>query len=199
MRSIVSSLLVVLAVAVLSACSTQTAVELPAEMQIYMEPVEDPQWAMRTFQDLTRGLDRDQDKFVVLNRAIAARIDHLEEHPGNLSSKELWELGNGWCDNVARLLVNFARAAGYPARLLELTHTDGHNGHVVAEVYYGGKWHLFDPDHGVEYYLPDGSIASFEELSRDQTPVRAIDDPWLGDDGLGMEGFYQNPARFHTR
>lgn len=166
----------------------------PPEVTALLSPVRDSAWATGRVKSIMNGLKDDQTKLVVLNRTIAGRIEHLSEHPGKLPDRDIWDLRSGWCDNVARLFVTLARAAGYPARVVALTHTDGANGHVVAEAYYDGKWHLFDPDHGVEYYLEDASIAGAADLLLDQSPVTAIEDPWRGNNGVGMEGFFVTPS-----
>lgn len=178
---------------VAAACGGSAPMQVPPQVSQYRGPVKDAVWAKQTVELVTNGIKDDQTKLIVLNRTIAARIEHLSEHPGNLSDQALWDLGNGWCDNVSRLFVTLAKAAGYPARVVALTHTDGVNLHVVAEAYYKGNWHLFDPDHGVEYYRGDGRVASFEDLQRNRAPVVATKDPWKSLNGVGMEGFYQVP------
>jgi transglutaminase-like putative cysteine protease len=162
------------------------------DRKLYLRPRE-TEWATPLAAQIMKGITDDQTRLVVLNRAIAARIEHLSEHPGVLTSEEIWTLRSGWCDNVARLFVTLARAAGYPARVINLHHVDAENGHVAAEAYYHGRWHLFDPDHGVEYYLKDGTVASFADLQKDQTPVLAEKLPWRSKTGVGMEGFFQLP------
>lgn len=187
--------LVLLSVFLLAAgAGTDSApVYLSPEVRQYLGPVKDADWAASTVAAATRDIQDDQAKLVAINRAIATRIEHLPAHPGRLSDRDIWELGNGWCDNVSKLFVTLAKAAGYPARVLSLTHSDQVSTHVIAEAYYNRRWHVFDADHEVEYYLPDGSVASFEDLSRDQAPIVGTKDPWEGADGVGMEGFYQLP------
>jgi hypothetical protein len=65
-----------------------------------------------------------------------------------------------FCHQVAQAFVDIATRARKQARVLDL------RGHVVAEAYYGGKWHAFDPDYGVLFFH-NGDIASLDELAAD--------------------------------
>lgn len=49
-------------------------------------------------------------------------------------------IGNGLCDDVANINESLWRYMDYPARTWYL------DGHVVSEVYQGGKWKMFDSD-----------------------------------------------------
>lgn len=154
--------------------------------------IPEPYWSKMLFRTITRSYESDMDKMIALREAISQRVTHLPEHPGALSGKEVWIARNGWCDNVSVLLADLAVAVGYEARVLQLRHSDGVNGHVVVEVLVGDQWHLFDPDHGVEYYTPDGLVAGYADLLANPELVEAVDDPWQGRNGEGMAGFYQS-------
>jgi hypothetical protein len=44
--------------------------------------------------------------------------------------------------------------------------SDGKNplgSHIVVEVFYAGRWHLYDPMFGVKVENKDGTVASYEE------------------------------------
>ncbi|QDT42289.1 hypothetical protein Pan241w_23720 [Gimesia alba] len=68
--------------------------------------------------------------------------------------------GYGFCDDCATNFVVLARKAGLRSRVWGLS------GHVVAEAFYDGKWHMFDPDHQVVYRNSRGIIAGVEELAQ---------------------------------
>ena len=61
------------------------------------------------------------------------------------------------CHQIAQAMVDVARQMGQKACVLGL------DGHVVAEGYYDGAWHGFDPDYGV-VYRHAGRILSLEEV-----------------------------------
>jgi len=68
------------------------------------------------------------------------------------------------CYQVCDILANMAEAAGMRAR------TRGVPGHKVTEIFYGGRWHLFDAQHDCQaYYVADDGkrILSLDELCLD--------------------------------
>lgn len=78
--------------------------------------------------------------------------------------------GYGFCDDCATNFMVLARKAGLQSRVWGLS------GHVVAETFYDGRWHMFDPDHQVFYRNRQGQIAGVEELAEQprlitQTPT----------------------------
>jgi len=68
--------------------------------------------------------------------------------------------GYGFCDDCATNFVVLSRKAGLRSRIWGLS------GHVVAEAFYDGSWHMFDPDHQAIYRNEQGVIAGVEELSQ---------------------------------
>ena len=92
--------------------------------------------------------------------------------------------GYGFCDDGAQCFAVLARAAGLRARLWGL------GGHVVAEAWYGGRWHMFDPDHEVYYRAADGHVACVEELAaHPEIMTRKRTDP-IGSLSKGMARLY---------
>ncbi|MGH8643580.1 MAG: hypothetical protein ACREX4_03610, partial [Gammaproteobacteria bacterium] len=74
----------------------------------------------------------------------------------------LLELGEMRCSQVARVAADIYSAAGYPARLVQL------GGHVIAEIFFEGRWHYFDADlfgGGQTISGEDGTIPSVKDLS----------------------------------
>ncbi len=69
----------------------------------------------------------------------------------------------GWmlCGPNAMMLQGIYRAAGLPSRIRQLP------GHVVCEVFYDDRWHILDVDMWTWFRVPQGHIASIEELSAD--------------------------------
>ena len=66
--------------------------------------------------------------------------------------------GYSYCSVAAAELTSLSRYAGLPARGWTI------KGHCVAEIFYDGKWHLFDPS--LINYFPktDGQVASVAEI-----------------------------------
>jgi hypothetical protein len=67
--------------------------------------------------------------------------------PGDrgLLDEPLLKSGTGWCNEVARAFVRLCQVSGIPARLIFLWYDGGSNGHVVAEYYANGAWHMAEP------------------------------------------------------
>lgn len=78
------------------------------------------------------------------------------------------------CDQASFLLLRLAHDHGIKVRHVGL------NGHVVMEAWYGGDWHLYDPDLEVVPMDSAGLILSVEGLSRD----RSLLDTYYGRHGM---------------
>lgn len=155
---------------------------------------DDDGWYVNYFDHVARGLQRDADRFIALNRILHATRTNANALETS-EPRRVIEMKQGSCDQLAQSLATLAVAKGYQARILYLRHQDGVNQHTVAEVFYDEKWHLFDPDHGVEYSLPDGSLASFADLLENPGIVDRVPDPWVNESSdIGMRGFYTQPA-----
>lgn len=68
-------------------------------------------------------------------------------------------VGGGLCESRAALLADLWSTMNFDSRLVNLV-----NYHVVAEVYAGGKWKMFDADNYIFYHNEKNEIASFDEL-----------------------------------
>ena len=72
----------------------------------------------------------------------------------------------GYCDMLGPTMAGIMQDMGIgPARTLNLPGW----GHVVAEVFYDGKWHYLDLDVRAVFRRPDGSLASLAEAQRDDS------------------------------
>lgn len=63
------------------------------------------------------------------------------------------------CSERSQILKTIAESAGYDCRFVGL------EGHVVLEVYAGGRWRMADPDYGVVFDLGVDSMALLEQQS----------------------------------
>jgi len=95
-------------------------------------------------------------------------------------------LGGGLCGFRSSVLTNILKDLGFKAR------SWGLNGHVVTEVYVGGKWILLDPDLGVYYFNSKKEIASFEELCSNPRLVTNPVNPILEADDRNYSTAYSN-------
>lgn len=70
--------------------------------------------------------------------------------------------GYGFCSHAAHALAALARQAGMTSRVLQ-----SRGKHLVAEIMVDGKWAVFDPDAETCYPMPEGRLASAEDLRLD--------------------------------
>ncbi len=87
--------------------------------------------------------------------------------------------GFGCCDQTDRVLAWIWQQLGYKARLGSMY------AHTVPEVYYGGSWHMLDPDHRSYYLRDDGTIASLADILAD--PQIVVRQSTNGRDGIGWD------------
>ena len=71
----------------------------------------------------------------------------------------LYGYGIACCDQHANVAAWLWSTAGYQTRIVDLP-----GFHTIPEIYYGGAWHMLDPNHRVFYRNPDGSIASVAQI-----------------------------------
>jgi hypothetical protein len=96
--------------------------------------------------------------------------------------------GYGFCDDSASTFAVLSRAAGLRARI------HGLDGHVVGEAFYGGRWHMFDPDHEVYYRMPAGHVASVEELAAHPELITSTPKDPIGSDTTTIARLYTTTA-----
>lgn len=85
----------------------------------------------------------------------------------------LRSMGMGLCDDSASALHWTWQAMGMSARV------DALNGHVIPEVFAGGRWQMYDVDYGVYYLNRNRQVAGVTELQADPTLVSSPTAPIL--------------------
>lgn len=73
------------------------------------------------------------------------------------------------CGSVVNLLVEVLRQLGVPSRRVLTTTLETFNGyddgHVLLEIRFGGRWHLYDPDLGVRFVSGAQSLSAYDIAS----------------------------------
>ena len=112
----------------------------------------------------------------------------------------------GWCGNYVRVFISFAQQEGYPAHKFHLQ--SGGRSHTLAEVYYQGKWRIIDPFLNYAYLLPNGEMATYQDLRQDLSLVAnptqgSVKDPRLERIYRGYEPIfpllYRDAADFYLK
>lgn len=107
------------------------------------------------------------------------------------------------CGELSSALAHLAYAGNFKINyidmILDKDPTQRPYTHVVTEIYYQGKWHLYDPTFGTAYRNEKGEIASYQEIRLNpkilDNPIRLYPEAklhtnWLHN--LYAEGVHQN-------
>ncbi len=125
--------------------------------------------------EYTAGVEDDTEKAVILlTKALPPRVRHPFMAPLGpacqtnraLDDEGLLESGIGFCNEQARVFVRLCQVAGIPARIIFLFYADKKNGHVVAEFYTEGRWHMADASWFCVFPGPDGKLMSAAECHK---------------------------------
>ncbi|HXG68623.1 MAG TPA: transglutaminase domain-containing protein, partial [Blastocatellia bacterium] len=120
------------------------------------------------FDALTRGLETDEQKLQAINRHVAARLNYNENAWEYESPRAILARGSRYCGHLALALAALVEAGNYKTRILHLRNQSPEPHYdAVLEVYYGDRWHLYDPAFGAAFRNREGDIASYRELRLD--------------------------------
>ena len=137
-----------------------------------------------------------EEQLIRLMVWVGASLFHPPEHTKLVDPVEILNSGKGWCDQQCMVFGFLClHLLGTHARLVSLSHSDGSNGHTVAEVLFAKAWHLFDVhgEHQAIYRSPlDNHIMSFEEICYWPAIVEAQNHWWISPgNGEGKVGFFR--------
>ena len=116
---------------------------------------------------VVKGAGSDREKALALHRFGMAHFIHFDgpiEERGEYVTdpmKLIAVYGHALCGNNSSAMNALYNAAGLRARQRTLPE------HAVPEVWFEGKWNYIDTDMFGYVFLPDGKLASVDELSRD--------------------------------
>jgi hypothetical protein len=114
----------------------------------------------------------DEQKAIMLYGFVTKNTVHSEPPMLGAFMKEksltqmLSTWGYGFCSDLARTLAQLSVVAGLDSRVVYLDE------HVVTEIFYNNKWHMFDPDRKAYYIAKDGTIANVGEIMSDLTLLK---------------------------
>jgi hypothetical protein len=171
---------------------------LPTQADLALDPADDQEFLrsiLRTiFPDGTAGLTEEQIAIELL-RYVSTSL-RLENNSGT-ATKILTE-GHAICGGMSISFQTLARMSGLPARYIGIFGVVERGSHALAEVYYDGQWHLYDPTYGLFFYSESdynqaGHIASLAEVLATATEnwylFKAIDRPWSGEYDPNIRSF----------
>jgi hypothetical protein len=125
------------------------------------------------FDELTSGKQTDEEKLAALNEYISSKLLVDDSDENSHSPRIILERGTRYSSRLAHALAVLAQSGNYKTRLIDLIdRAPQPSAHVVAEVYYGDRWHLYDPIIKEPFRNKSGTVASYKELRLD---TRLID------------------------
>jgi hypothetical protein len=136
---------------------------------------------------LKPGMSAEEKSLAIWKFLVNWRFHHYPAEQGNEVHDPVRFInvyGYGFCDDSARNTAALAQLAGLRSRVWGLS------GHVVAETFYEGGWHMFDPDHEVYYRNSAGHIASVEELARNPQLITKTERDPIGSDSRAIARLY---------
>jgi len=108
----------------------------------------------------------DEEKSIGILRYTAASI---ADAPNEGSATQILRDGFALCGGKSNVLIILCRKARMPARYVGSMYMPRLRSHALGEVFYEGRWHLFDATFGIflysnEVYDGSGYVISFHEL-----------------------------------
>ena len=125
------------------------------------------EWYRGVAAAVTAGLPTDHDRVNALHAFIARRYTRPSDNGQTDTPRRTIEAGTLFSGPLPLALATLTQAAGYETRLVEVSAPRPVDiEHTVVEVFYDGRWHLFDPAFGVVAVNDLGEIANLEDLVR---------------------------------
>jgi transglutaminase superfamily protein len=163
----------------------------------YEAPPEKADWAIPGDEDqallgeiLETVLDgkensSDEDKSIRILKYVSSS---LVQRANQGSATKIIRDGFALCGGKSHVFVILCRRAGMAARYVGSMYMPEMGSHAIGEVFYGGRWHMYDPTFGIFFYSsPDydnkGYVISFHDLVSDPyrwTAFKAVPKPGEG-------------------
>jgi len=130
--------------------------------------IENAEYYTEMFRRLTANESSDERAVDAICKYVASRLNYEETTREFSSPRQILERGSCYCSNLALAMAAITAAGNYPTRTVHLSDSPEHKvTHVVVEVYYGDRWHLYDPTYGVVFRNRSEEIASYKDVRLD--------------------------------
>lgn len=174
----------------------------PMKSNLLIGPEENLSYLDQTIKNIfpegTENLS-DEAKAIEIERFVAG---YMKNGSNTGSATKILQDGYAQCGGMSYVFRILNRKLKLPARYVGLFNTPGQGGHVLAEIYYNQKWHLFDPTFGVFAYSNPtydgkGYILSMAELRQNPDAgyvFQVVDKPWVGSYSQELKSFGVKPV-----
>lgn len=125
------------------------------------------------FNELTVEKQTDEEKVDAIGRFVASKFIPSENvEPQTFtkaeSPRQTLEKGSHYCGELAMAMAVISEAGNYKARMLDLINAASEpSAHMVVEIYYGERWHLYDPIIGSSVKVKGKRVLSYKEVRLD--------------------------------
>lgn len=131
----------------------------------------------RCFEEVTKGKLTDEAKIEAINTYVGTRFDLDKRDARDEPPRRVLENGSAFCGKLALAFATLAEAADYRSRLVNVIYEAPQlTAHMVTEVFYQDRWHLYDPTSSSAHFdtSPSNQIPGYKELRLNPTlgPVR---------------------------
>ncbi|MGN6492504.1 MAG: hypothetical protein ACTHLE_10955 [Agriterribacter sp.] len=75
--------------------------------------------------------------------------------------------GQGACGSYSLVMARLLDELKLETRIIQMKVGNLYGGHIILEAKNGGRWVVFDPLYNLYFKRPDGTLASFEDVSKD--------------------------------
>lgn len=135
--------------------------------------LENDSYYRNLFDHLSLGLQTDEQKIEAICHYVSTKHNQDEIKRSFNSPRQVIEEGASLCSDLALAMAAITESGNYPTRTIHTSDSIDHrNTHVTVEVYYKGRWHLYDPTYGVHFLNSKGIVASYKELRLDTDLLR---------------------------
>ena len=124
------------------------------------------------FDHLTAGKQSDEGKVEAVNDYVATKRNYEETQRELGSPRRVLERGSQFCGHLSVAMETLLSVGGYRSRAVHMI--DGGQplaSHAVVEVFYNGRWHVYDPTFGLTFRKSDGQLASYNDLRLDKSLI----------------------------
>jgi hypothetical protein len=154
-----------------------TRVELRSLIGVNSITLEDFDWKnseyyRELFDKLTAGKRSEEAKIVALNDYVASKLNYDETQWDLGSPRRILDRGSQYCGHLSTALETLLAIGGYQTRAVHMS--DGRHPpgtHAVVEVFYGGRWHLYDSTFGLTFRNRDGEVAGYRDVRLDTSLI----------------------------